>query len=110
MASQDVQSAAPLDTVAARKLIAKVKKGDQDNAEALSAESSAREDADSEIIASLEDETLARQLNDDLLAQQIREASVRSDWDETDTTSQAYIENHPVVLSDAEIMAAFLPS
>ena len=45
----------PIDTEATRALIAKIKKGDAENAEAIATEISDRTDADAEIITSLED-------------------------------------------------------
>lgn len=98
----------PVDTEATRALIAKIKKGDQDNAEAIAAEISDRTDADAEIITSLEDETTARRVNDELLQQQIEEIAVQTDWDETNSQSLAYLKNHPSPISDLEIEAMFI--
>lgn len=74
----------------------------------LQDEASTREDADAEIITSLEDETEARRLNDELLSQQIEEVAVQTDWNEDNTQSLAYLKNHPTAISDLEIEALFV--
>lgn len=98
----------PVDTEATRALIAKIKKGDAENAEAIATEISDRTDADSEIITSLEDETTARRLNDELLEQQIAEVSVQTDWNEDNSQSLAYLKNRPSAISNLEIDALFI--
>ncbi len=98
----------PIDTEATRALIAKIKKGDQDNADAIVTERAERTDADAEIITSLEDETTARRLNDELLQQQIEEAAVQTDWDQDDNMALDYLKNKPTTITDAEIEALFI--
>ena len=98
----------PIDTEATRALIAKIKKGDADNADAIAAEVENRTDADAEIITSLEDETTARRLNDELLAQQIDEVAVQTDWNEDDSNSLAFLKNRPSAISNLEIEALFI--
>lgn len=98
----------PIDTEATRALIAKIKKGDQDNADAIVTERTERTDADAEIITSLEDETTARRLNDELLQQQIEEVSVQTDWDQDDNMALDYLKNKPTTITDAEIEALFI--
>lgn len=98
----------PIDTEATRALIAKIKKGDQDNADAIVTERTERTDADAEIITSLEDETTARRLNDELLQQQIEEVSVQTDWDQDDNMAMDYLKNKPTTITDAEIEALFI--
>lgn len=104
----ELQTRQPIDTEATRALIAKIKKGDQDNADAIVTERTERTDADAEIITSLEDETTARRLNDELLQQQIEEVSVQTDWNEDDAGSMAYLKNKPVAISELEIDALFI--
>lgn len=62
-----------------------------------------RENADGEIITSLEDETTARRVNDELLQQQIEEVAVQTDWEEEDPGSLAYLKNKPLEMTDEEI-------
>lgn len=104
----EVNTRQPVDTEATRALIAKIKKGDQDNADAIATEVENRTDADAEIITSLEDETTARRVNDDLLEQQIAEVAVQTDWNEDDSQSLAYLKNHPLAISNLEIEALFI--
>lgn len=104
----ELQTRQPIDTEATRALIAKIKKGDQDNADAIVTERTERTDADAEIITSLEDETTARRLNDELLQQQIEEVSVQTDWDQDDNTALDYLKNKPTTITDAEIEALFI--
>lgn len=99
----ELQTRQPIDTEALQKLIAKVKKCDQDNADAIVTERTERTDADAEIITSLEDETDARRLNDELLQQQIEEVAVQADWEEKDPDSLAYLKNKPLEMTDEEI-------
>lgn len=108
MALPNEDSRRPVDTEAMRKLIAKVKKGDEDNASAISTEITDRTDADAEIITSLEDETTARRLGDELLAQQIEDVAVQTDWNEDNSQSLAYLKNHPTAISNLEIEALFI--
>lgn len=98
----------PIDTEALQKLIAKVKKGDAENAEAIATEISDRTDADAEIITSLEDETTARRVNDELLQQQIEEVAVQTDWEQDDAMALDYLKNKPTTITDAEIEALFI--
>lgn len=98
----------PIDTEATRALIAKIKKGDADNADAIAAEVENRSDADAEIITSLEDETTARRLNDELLAQQIEDVAVQTDWNEDNSQSLAFLKNRPSAISNLEIDALFI--
>lgn len=98
----------PVDTEATRALIAKIKKGDQDNADAIATEVENRTDADAEIIESLDDETTARRINDQLLEQQIAEVAVQTDWNEDDSGSLAYLRNRPPAISNLEIEALFI--
>lgn len=104
----ELQTRQPIDTEALQKLIAKVKKGDQDNADAIVTERTERTDADAEIITSLEDETSARRLNDELLQQQIEEVAVQTDWEQDDTMALDYLKNKPTTITDAEIEALFI--
>lgn len=104
----ELQTRQPIDTEATRALIAKIKKGDAENAEAIATEIADRTDADAEIITSLEDETTARRLNDDLLQQQIEEVAVQTNWDEDDSSSLAYLQNRPAPITMAEIDALFI--
>lgn len=71
--------------------------------EAIESEANARAAADEEIISSLEEEAAARQVNDELLEEQIREVAVQTDWEEKDSTSLAYLKNHPLEMTDSEI-------
>ena len=98
----------PIDTEATRALIAKIKKGDAENAEAIATEISDRTDADAEIITSLEDETTARRVNDELLQQQIEEVAVQTDWEQDDAMALDYLKNKPTTITDAEIEALFI--
>ena len=98
----------PIDTEAMQKLIAKVKKGDAENAKALATEISDRTDADAEIITSLEDETTARRVNDELLQQQIEDVAVQTDWEQDDAMALDYLKNKPTTITDAEIEALFI--
>ena len=98
----------PIDTEATRALIAKIKKGDQDNADAIATEVENRTDADAEIITSLEDETTARRLNDELLQQQIEEVAVQTDWEQDDAMALDYLKNKPTSITEAEIEALFI--
>lgn len=104
----EVQTRQSVDTEAMQKLIAKIKKGDQDNADAIVTERTERTDADAEIITSLEDETDARRLNDELLQQQIEEVAVQTDWEQDDTMALDYLKNKPTTITDAEIEALFI--
>lgn len=79
----------------------------EDIRKVISDEAATRESSDEEIITSLEDETTARRLNDDLLQQQIEDASVQTDWNETDEGSLKYLANHPQPISDIDIEALF---
>lgn len=99
----ELQTRQPIDTEALQKLIAKVKKSDAENAEAIATEISDRTDADAEIVTSLEDETTARRVNDELLQQQIEEVAVQTDWEEEDPGSLAYLKNKPLEMTDEEI-------
>ena len=103
----ELQTRQLIDTEALQKLIAKVKKGDAENAEAIATEISDRTDADAEIITSLEDETTARRVNDELLQQQIEEVAVQTDWEQDDTMALDYLKNKPTTITDAEIEALF---
>lgn len=98
----------PIDTEATRALIAKIKKGDAENAEAIATEISDRTDADAEIITSLEDETTARRVNDELLQQQIEEVAVQTDWEQDNATALDYLKNKPTSITTAEIEALFI--
>ena len=102
------QTRQPIDTEALQRLIAKVKKGDAANSEAIAAEIEDRTDADAEIITSLEDETTARRVNDELLQQQIEEVAVQTDWNQDDATALDYLKNRPSSITDAEIEALFI--
>lgn len=104
----ELQTRQPIDTEALQKLIAKVKKGDAENAEAIATEISDRTDADAEIITSLEDETTARRVNDELLQQQIEEVAVQTDWEQDDAMALDYLKNKPTTITDAEIEALFI--
>lgn len=104
----ELQTRRPIDTEALQKLIAKVKKGDAENAEAIATEISDRTDADAEIITSLEDETTARRVNDELLQQQIEDVSVQTDWEQDDAMAMDYLKNKPTTITDAEIEALFI--
>lgn len=104
----ELQTRQPIDTEATRALIAKIKKGDQDNADAIVTERTERTDADAEIITSLEDETTARRLNDELLQQQIEEVAVQTDWEQDDSMALDYLKNKPTTITDAEIEALFI--
>lgn len=97
-----------VDTPSLRSLIAKVKRGDKENADAIAAEIADRTDADAEIITSLEDETAARRVNDELLQQQIEEVAVQTDWDQDDSMALDYLKNKPTTITDAEIEALFI--
>ena len=98
----------PIDTEATRALIAKIKKGDAENAEAIATEISDRTDADAELIPPLEDETTARRVNDELLQQQIEEVAVQTDWEQDDAMALDYLKNRPTTITDAEIEALFI--
>jgi len=104
----ELQTRQPIDTEATRALIAKIKKGDQDNSDAIVTERTERTDADAEIITSLEDETDARRLNDELLQQQIEEVAVQTDWEQDDAMALDYLKNKPTTITDAEIEALFI--
>lgn len=104
----ELQTRRPIDTEALQKLIAKVKKGDAENAEAIATEISDRTDADAEIITSLEDETTARRVNDELLQQQIEDVSVQTDWEQDDAMALDYLKNKPTTITDTEIEALFI--
>lgn len=108
MATEQQQARQPIDTEAMRALIAKVKKVTGDNADAIATEITDRTDADAEIITSLEDETTARRLNDEMLAQQIEDVAVQTDWNEDNSQSLAYLKNHPTAISNLEIEALFI--
>lgn len=61
-----------------------------------------------EIIETLEDETTARQVADELLQGQIDELSqTQTDWDEEDSSSLSYLKNHPQPISALDIEALF---
>lgn len=102
------QTRQPIDTEAMRQLIAKVKKVTGDNAAAIATEIKDRTDADAEIITSLEDETTARRLNDELLQQQIEEVAVQTDWNQDDSMALDYLKNKPTSITTAEIEALFI--
>lgn len=104
----ELQTRQPIDTEATRALIAKIKKGDAENAEAIATEISDRTDADAEIVTSLEDETTARRVNDELLQQQIEEVAVQTDWEQDDAMALDYLKNKPTTITDAEIEALFI--
>ena len=104
----ELQTRRPIDTEALQKLIAKVKKGDAENAEAIATEISDRTDADAEIITSLEVETKARRENDELLQQQIEEVAVQTDWEQDDVMALDYLKNKPTTITDADIEALFI--
>lgn len=108
MATEQQQARQPIDTEAMRALIAKVKKVTGDNADAIATEITDRTDADAEIITSLEDETTARRLTDEMLAQQIEDVAVQTDWNEDNSQSLAYLKNHPTAISNLEIEALFI--
>lgn len=108
MATEQQQARQPIDTEAMQRLIAKVKKSDQDNADAIVTERTERTDADAEIITSLEDETTARRMGDELLQQQIEEVAVQTDWEQDDNMALDYIKNKPTTITDAEIEALFI--
>ncbi len=80
----------------------------QDIRQSIADEVTARGEADVEIITSLEDETTARRLNDELLEQQIADVAVQTDWDEDDSQSLAYLKNRPAPISNLEIEALFI--
>lgn len=80
----------------------------QDIRQAITDEATARDTADGEIITSLEDETTARRLNDELLEQQIADIAVQTDWDEDDSQSMAFLKNRPSAISTLEIDALFI--
>ena len=105
---EEVQTRQPVDTEATRALIAKIKKGDADNAAAIAEEAVEREESDAEIITSLEEETAARRLNDDLLQQQIEEVAVQTDWNQDDSMALDYLKNKPSKISDLEIEVLFI--
>ena len=75
---------------------------------AEAAEAAARADADEEIITSLEDETTARRVNDELLQQQIEAVAVQTDWAQDDIMALDYLKNKPTTITDAEIEALFI--
>lgn len=75
---------------------------------ALSDEITDRTDADAEIITSLEDETTARRLNDELLQQQIQEVAVQTDWNQDDSFALDYLKNRPTAITNAEIENLFI--
>lgn len=102
------QTRQPIDTEAMRALIAKVKKVTGDNAEAIATEITDRTYADAEIITSLEDETTARRVNDELLQQQIEDVAVQTDWEQDDVMALDYLKNKPTTITDAEIEALFI--
>lgn len=79
-----------VDTQALESLIAKIKKGD------------------AEIITTLEDETAVRQINDDLLQQQIEEVAVQTDWAQNDPSKLDYLKNKPIPISSVDIDALFI--
>lgn len=78
------------------------------NAAAIADEAESRTDADAEIITSLEDETTARRVNDELLQQQIEEVMVQTDWEQDDAMALDYLKNKPTTITDAEIEALFI--
>ena len=81
---------------------------DEELAAAVAAEASLRNGADAEIINSLEDETTARRLGDELLAMQIEEASAQTDWDQGDASKKDYLKNKPTPITEADINALFI--
>lgn len=81
---------------------------DEELAAAVASEAALRNGADAEIITSLEDETTARRLGDELLQQQIEEVAVQTNWDEDDSSSLAYLQNRPAPITTAEIDALFI--
>ena len=108
MVTEQQKARQPIDTEAMRALIAKVKKVTGDNAEAIATEITDRTDADAEIITSLEDETTARRVNDELLQQQIEDVAVQTDWEQDDSMALDYLKNKPTTITDAEIEALFI--
>ena len=108
MATEQQKARQPIDTEAMRALIAKVKKVTGDNAEAIATEITDRTDADAEIITSLEDETTARRLGDELLQQQIEDVAVQTDWEQDDAMALDYLKNKPTTITDADIEALFI--
>lgn len=74
----------------------------------LATEITDREGADAEIITSLEDETTARRLGDELLQQQIDEVAVQTDWEQGDATKLDYLKNKPIPITQADIDALFI--
>lgn len=75
---------------------------------AIATEISDRTDADAEIITSLEDETTARRVNDELLQQQIEDVAVQTDWEQDDSMAIDYLKNKPTTITDADIEALFI--
>lgn len=73
----------PVDTEAARALIAKIKR-------------------------EVGDEATARQLNDELLEMQIEENAVQTDWNQPDSTRLDYLKNKPIPITEADINALFI--
>ena len=86
----ELQTRQPIDTEAMRALIAKVKKGYAENAEAIATEIS------------------ERLVNDELLQQQIEDVAVQTDWEQDDVMALDYLKNKPTTITDAEIEALFI--
>lgn len=73
----------PIDTEAARALIAKIKR-------------------------EVGDEADAREIGDELLAMQIEENAVQTDWEQGDATKLDYLKNKPIPITQADIDALFI--
>ena len=67
-----------------------------------------RTEADTKIKSSLEAETTARLINDELLQEQINEVAVQTDWNQDDDRAMDYLKNRPTAITDAEIEALFI--
>lgn len=83
MATEQQQARQPIDTEAMRALIAKIKR-------------------------EVADEATERQVNDELLAMQIEEASAQTDWDQGDASKIDYLKNKPTPITEADIDALFI--
>ena len=73
----------PIDTEAARALIAKIKR-------------------------EVGDEADAREIGDELLAMQIEENAVQTDWEQGDANKLDYLKNKPIPITQADIDALFI--
>lgn len=73
----------PIDTEAARALIAKIKR-------------------------EVGYEADAREIGDELLAMQIEENAVQTDWEQGDATKLDYLKNKPIPITQADIDALFI--